>query len=119
MFWWQFLRLVLSVALEGLYNAACALIFPFRRQRERERIRSLMCRKIGVLILSGSMLSGGFLSGCTHPGTSFAKHVDEFTWSTTVILEQPHWADELTKDTVTLLDPDLGEFKSSLFMLGW
>jgi len=44
MFWLRFLRLLGSIAWEGLYNLACMIVFllPGRRALARARVRQLM-----------------------------------------------------------------------------
>ena len=123
----RFVRLLLSVAFEGAVSAFFLILFPFRRKRERQRIRSIMCRKqvascvVWLALAATSLLCQGCVT-TGFPGASFHKQVDELQWSTTTVIGYSEWDDDLYDlwlDLESITDPELGELGSSFEMIGW
>jgi hypothetical protein len=138
MTWLRMLRLLASVAAEGLASLAQMVIFPWRRRRVREAVRRALAGAgrggaarrgpVAPALVIAAAAGFGFLgSGCassTFPGSSFEKQVDELGWSVwTMALSQfkdrPVWYESLADDTRDLVDLELNELPDSLIMLGW
>ena len=121
MFWLRFLRLVLSVAAEGIYNAFWLLLFPFRRRQIRERVRACLYgtgRKpaLVLVVVANALLVGGCSA---FPGASFENGLAQTEWSVHALVGMPGWRESLGEDLEMLADPEWDQLADTFSQLGW
>jgi len=137
MFWFRFLRLLGSIAWEGIYNAACLVVFlipgrflPGQRAVVRERVRKLMSQPVSPMMRKNLwvfvsslalVLSAAAGTGCrsAHCGGTFADKIDEFAWSAKTLASQKGELDGLQRDVVNFIDPEWGELEETFRLFGW
>ena len=123
MFFFRFLRLLASIAWEGIFNFLFLLasLVPGRKNTMKNRMKTIMCRVRGSglpLVLAGLLLSTIALSSgcssCTHRPRTLGADLSEtieFLTDTTDPIE------ELSNDIYILFGPEWGEFMDTICRL--
>ena len=122
MFLFKFLRLLASIAWEGVFNFVFLLVslVPGRKNTMKNQIKTIMCRVRGgvPMLLAGLLLSTAVLgSGCSNCaprqrtlGTDLSETIEMMTDNTDPL-------DELSSSIDILFGPEWGEFMDTICRL--
>ena len=122
MFLFKFLRLLASIAWEGVFNFVFLLVslVPGRKNTMKNQIKTIMCRVRGgvPMVLSGLLLSTAVLSsGCSSCATRQRTLGADLSETIEMMTDNTDPLDELSSSIYILFGPEWGEFMDTICRL--
>ena len=122
MFLFKFLRLLVSIAWEGVFNFVFLLasLVPGRKNTMKNQIKTIMCRVRGgvPMVLSGLLLSTAVLSsGCSSCATRQRTLGADLSETIEMMTDNTDPLDELYSSIYILFGPEWGEFMDTICRL--
>ena len=122
MFLFKFLRLLASIAWEGVFNFVFlfASLVPGRKNTMKNQIKTIMCRVRGgiPMVLSGLLLSTAVLSsGCSSCATRQRTLGADLSETIEMMTDNTDPLDELSSSIDILFGPEWGEFMDTICRL--
>ena len=122
MFLFKFLRLLVSIAWEGVSNFVFLLasLVPGRKNTMKNRMKTIMCRVRGSvpMVLSGLLLSTAVLSsGCSSCATRQRTLGADLSETIEMMTDNTDPLDELSSSIDILFGPEWGEFMDTICRL--
>ena len=122
MFLFKFLRLLASIAWEGVFNFVFLLVslVPGRKNTMKNQIKTIMCRVRGgvPVVLAGLLLSTAVLSsGCSSCATRQRTLGADLSETIEMMTDNTDPLDELSSSIDILFGPEWGEFMDTICRL--
>ena len=122
MFLFRFLRLLASIAWEGVFNFVFLLasLVPGRKNTMKNRMKTIMCRVRGSapMVLAGLLLSTAVLSsGCSSCAPRQRTLGADLSETIEMMTDNTNPLEELSNDIYTIFAPEWGEFMDTICRL--